>query len=57
MLGFEISYIDSTWKNSLPVFIFLSELSPFLELCPFEKIKTKSCQQNIKKKIFEPIGA
>ena len=23
-------------------FFFLSELSPFLELCPFEKIRTKS---------------
>ena len=30
-------------------FIFLSELSPFLELCPFEKIRMKSCQQYISK--------
>ena len=32
-------------------FFFLSELSPFLELCPFEKIRTKSCQQDISKSI------
>ena len=43
--GFEISYMDSWWKNSWPVFCFLSELSPFLELCPIEKIRMKSCQQ------------
>ena len=39
--GFEISHMDSSWKNSWCTF-FLSELSPFLELCPFEKIRTKS---------------
>ena len=33
--GFEISYMDSSSKNSLPVFFFLSELSPLAELCPF----------------------
>ena len=49
MLGFEISYMDFPWKNSWPVFFFLSELSPFLELCPFEKIRMKSCQQDISK--------
>ena len=36
--------MDSSWKNSCPVIFFLSELSPFLELCPFEKIGIKSCQ-------------
>ena len=30
-------------------FFFLSELSPFLELCPFENISMKSCQQDISK--------
>ena len=41
--GFEISYMDSSWKNSWHTFFFfLSELSPFLELFPFEKIRTKS---------------
>ena len=52
MLGFEISYMDSSWKNSLPVIFFLSQLSPFLELCPFEKISMKSCQQDISKSIW-----
>ena len=33
---FEISYMDSLWKNSWHTF-FLSELSPFLELCPLKK--------------------
>ena len=52
MLGFWISYMDSSWKNSWPVLFFLSEFSPFLELCPFEKIWTKSCQQDISKSIW-----
>ena len=30
---------------------FLSELSPFLELWPFEKIRMKSCQQDNSKSI------
>ena len=30
----------------------LSELSPFLELCPFEKIRMKSCQQDISKSVL-----
>ena len=33
--------MDSSWKNSWDTFFFLSELSPFLELCPFEKIRLK----------------
>ena len=41
-------------KNSLTVF-FLSELCHFLELCPFEKIRMKSCQQDILKSIW-PMG-
>ena len=39
---FEILYMDSSWKNSWRVYFFLSELFPFLELCPFEKIGMKS---------------
>ena len=38
MLGFSISYMDSSWKNSWHTSFFLSELSPFLVLasvCPF----------------------
>ena len=31
---------------------FLSELSPFLEFCPFEKIRMKSCQPDIPKSIW-----
>ena len=31
----EISYLDSSSKNSIPIFFFLSELSPVAELCPF----------------------
>ena len=37
MLGFWNFYMDSSWKNSWHTFFFLSELSPFLELCLFEK--------------------
>ena len=39
-IGF--SYMNSSWKNSRHIFLFLSKLSPFLELCPFEKIRMKS---------------
>ena len=49
LLGFWNLYMDSSWKNSWPVLFFLSELSPFLELRPFEKIRMKSCHQDIKK--------
>ena len=56
MLGFWnfIYYKDSSWNNSWSIFFFffLSELSPFLELCPFEKIRMKSCQQDISKRIW-----
>ena len=43
------------WGRGTSVFFentafFLSELSPFLELCPFEKIRMKSCQQDILKR-------
>ena len=50
---FEISCMDSAWKNNWPVFFFfLSDVSPFLELCPFEKIRMKSCQQDISKIVW-----
>ena len=39
-------------KIADPYFFFLSELSPFLEFCPFEKIRMKSCQQDILKSIW-----
>ena len=40
---FEVSCMDSSWKNSWHMFFFfLSELSPFLELRRFEKIRMKS---------------
>ena len=32
----------NSWRIFFFFFFFLSELSPFLELCPFEKIRTKS---------------
>ena len=54
VLKFHI-WIDSSWKNSWPVFVFLSELSPFLELYPFEKVRMKSCQKT-SRKVFE-LGA
>ena len=38
-------------KIAHPCF-FLSELSAFLELCPFEKIRMKSCQQDISKSVW-----
>ena len=49
--GFEISYMDSSSKNSLPVFFFLSELSPLAELCPFEGLKVQICNHDISKTI------
>ena len=39
-------------EKQLTVLFFLSELYPFLELCPFEKIRMKSYQQDISK-VFE----
>ena len=43
MLGF--------W-NFLYGFLTENELCPFLELCPFEKIRMKSCGQDISKSIW-----
>ena len=42
--GFKISYMDSLSKNSLPVFFFLSELSPLAELCPFWRVRVQFCK-------------
>ena len=52
MLGFWNFIYGFLMEKSWPLFFFLSELSPFLELCPFEKIWTKSCQQDISKSIW-----
>ena len=43
--------MDSSSKNSLPVFFFLSELSPLAELCPFEGLKVQICKHDISKTI------
>ena len=42
MLGFWNFIYGSSRKNSWLMYSFLSKLSPFLELCPFEKIRKKS---------------
>ena len=49
LLGFW-NFIDG--KIADFVFFFICKLSPFLELCPFEKIRIKSCQQDILKSIW-----
>ena len=41
--------MDSSSKNSLPIFFFLSELSPLAELCPFEGLKVQMCNHDISK--------
>ena len=38
-------------KNSLPIFFFLSKLSPLAQLCPFEGLKVQICNHNISKTI------
>ena len=43
--------MDSSSKNSLPLFFFLSELSPLAELCPFEGLKVQICNHDISKTI------
>ena len=43
--------MDSLSKNSLPVFFFLSDLSPLAELCPFEGLKVQICNHDISKTI------
>ena len=43
--------MDSSSKNSLPVFFFLSELSPLAELCPFKGLKVQICNHDISKTI------
>ena len=41
--------MDSSSKNSLPVFFFLSELSPLAELCPVEGLTVQICNHDISK--------
>ena len=41
--------MDLSWRKSRLVFLFLSELSPLQELCPFEKIRMNYFQQDIGK--------
>ena len=38
-------------KNSLPVFFFLSELSPLAKLCPFEGLTVRICNHDISETI------
>ena len=49
-MRFDLGTLDSG-EPSLPfgLLVFLPELPPFLELCPFEKIGMKSIQQDISK--------
>ena len=42
MLGFEISYMDSSWKIADTVFFFLSRLCAFPELWPSQNVSTVS---------------
>ena len=44
------SYMDSSSKNNWHVF-FKSALSPFVELCPFQRVILKFCNQDISKTI------
>ena len=53
---FEISYMDTSWKNSWHTFFFLSELSPFLELCPLEKIRMKSDSCHISRTVHARVS-
>ena len=50
--SFEISYMDYSWKIAEHVFFFLSKLSPFLELCPFEKNQTEILSARCLEKYF-----
>ena len=51
MLGFWNSIYGFLIKKIANRYFFLSGVSLFLELCPFEKIRMKSCQQDISKSI------
>ena len=48
--SFEISYMDYSSKLLTHIF-FKSGLSPFVELCPFERVIMKFCNQDISKTI------
>ena len=49
---FEISYMDSPWKNSWHIFLFWTGLCPFPKLLPFEKYGY-SLVSKISKKLFK----
>ena len=54
MLGFWNFIYRFLMEKIWPVlFSFLFKLSPFMEFCPFEKIRVKSWQQDISKSIQE----
>ena len=48
--SFEISYMDSLSKI-IDTYFFKSELCPFVELCPFERVIMKFCNQDFSKTI------
>ena len=56
MLGFWNIKYGFLMEKKLTHIFFLSELSPFLKLCPFEKIRMKSCQQAMGLKLGQLIG-
>ena len=51
MVGFWNFIYGFFMKNGWPV-VFLSELSPFHELCCFDKTRMNSCQQDISQSIW-----
>ena len=51
MLGFRNFIYGFLIKKKADPYFFLSEISAFLELYLFEKIRMKSCQQGISKSI------
>ena len=46
-LGFEISYMDSSLKKIADPYFWGSELSPFVELCPYQRVSLKFCDQDL----------
>ena len=42
--GIKTSYMDSSLKNSRPVFLSFFELSPLVKLRPYDKIRMKFCK-------------
>ena len=53
MLGFWNFIMDSSWKNSWPLFFFLVRVISLSGVMPFwKKIRMKSCQQDTSKSIW-----